>query len=209
MQYGDLKSGKIGHMRILVAEDEQDFRSTYYAILKATGHEVTLASNGEECLDIYRQKLQRDHHHQNQQQKQKQQKYQYHHGGEAYPSSSSWFSFDVVVLDYRMPKKDGLEVAKEILTLNPSQRIIFASAYVKETLEKSVGELKMGVELLQKPFSMSALVDTVENREVYDDLKIVINTAKDIIKDPENPSTDQIRKLFEALRKMQKFGTTF
>jgi CheY-like chemotaxis protein len=196
-------------MRILVAEDEQDIRSRCYAILKGTGHEVTLASNGEECLDIYRQKLQRDLHHQNQQQKQKQQKYQYHHGGEAYPSSSSWFSFDVVVLDYRMPKKDGLEVAKEILKLNPSQRIIFASAYVKETLEKSVEELKMVVELLQKPFSMFALVDTVENGEVYEDLKIVINTAKDIIKDPENPSTDQIRELFEALRKMQKFGTTF
>jgi CheY-like chemotaxis protein len=35
---------------------------------------------------------------------------------------------DVVVLDYKMPGKDGMEVAKEILTINPDQRIIFASA---------------------------------------------------------------------------------
>ena len=62
---------------------------------------------------------------------------------------------------------------------------------------------------MQKPFSMSALVDTVENREEeYEGLKTVNNTAKEI-KDLENPSTDQIRKLFEALRRMQKFGTTF
>lgn len=55
--------------------------------------------------------------------------------------------FDVVVLDYRMPKKDGLQVAKEILKLNPKQRIIFASAYVKETLVESVKQLNQVVEL--------------------------------------------------------------
>jgi CheY-like chemotaxis protein len=47
------------------------------------------------------------------------------------PDNTSLFSssspFDVVVLDYRMPKKDGTEVAKEILDLNPNQRIIFES----------------------------------------------------------------------------------
>jgi hypothetical protein len=35
-----------------------------------------------------------------------------------------------------MPKKNAIEVAKEILEINPEQWIIFASAYVKETLEK-------------------------------------------------------------------------
>ncbi len=106
-----------------------------------------------------------------------------------------------------MPKKNGLEVAKEVLEINPEQQIIFASAYVKETLEKSVEELKAGVELLQKPFSMHALIDTVENREVYEGLKIVINTSKDIIKDLENRSTEHIEELFEALRRTQKFRT--
>jgi hypothetical protein len=37
-----------------------------------------------------------------------------------------------------------MEVAKEILIINPDQRIIFASAYFKETLENSVKELKNG-----------------------------------------------------------------
>ena len=72
--------------------------------------------------------------------------------------------FDAVILDYRMPKKDGLEAAKEILELNPRQRIVFASAYVKETLEDSVKQLKQVVELMQKPFEADTLADTIEDK---------------------------------------------
>jgi response regulator RpfG family c-di-GMP phosphodiesterase len=104
-----------------------------------------------------------------------------------------------------MPKKDGLEVAKEIFEINPEQRIIFASAYVKETLTESVKELKRVVELMQKPFSMSSLIDTVENKEAYEGLKSLMTTARHVIKDFENPSSNQIRELFEGLRKVQKF----
>ncbi len=64
-----------------------------------------------------------------------------------------------------MPKKDGLQVAKEILEINPNQRIIFASAYVRETLGASVKELKREIKAIQKPFSMSALIDTIEDKE--------------------------------------------
>jgi CheY-like chemotaxis protein len=32
-----------------------------------------------------------------------------------------------------MPKMNGMEVAKEILAVNPHQRIIFASAYVRDS----------------------------------------------------------------------------
>ena len=58
--------------------------------------------------------------------------------------------FDAVILDYKMQDMDGIEVAKEILEINPQQRIIFASAYIKETLLDSVKLLKQPVELLAK-----------------------------------------------------------
>ena len=119
--------------------------------------------------------------------------------------TSSSSHFDVVILDYKMPKKDGLQVAKEILEINPEQRIIFVSAYVVETLTESVKDLKRVVELMQKPISLSALVDTVEDKEIHENMKALMATARDIIKDPDNPSSDQIRKLFEALKKAQKF----
>jgi CheY-like chemotaxis protein len=174
------------HMRILVAEDEEDIRGVYYMTLVERGHEVVLTSDGEECLKVYRQKLQE------------------HQKGEL-DGKTSLSYFDVLILDYKMPKKDGLEVAKEILEINPEQRIIFASAYVKETLSESVKELNRVVEMIQKPFSISALTDTVENTEAYGGLKILMTTTRDIIEDFDNPSRDQIRELFEGLRRVQKF----
>ncbi|MDQ3967916.1 MAG: hypothetical protein M3275_05915 [Thermoproteota archaeon] len=65
--------------------------------------------------------------------------------------------------------------------------------------------MKRAVELTQKPFSLSALIDTVENTEAYEGLKALMTTTKDIIKDLDNPSSDQIRELFEGLRRVQKF----
>jgi DNA-binding NtrC family response regulator len=105
-----------------------------------------------------------------------------------------------------MPEKNGLEVAKEILEMNPEQRIIFASAYVKETLEESVKELKQVVELMQKPFDADVLVDTIEDREVQEGLKKLMTNLKQS-KDLD-PTFEQIRDLFEGLRRIQK-GRTF
>src|SRR4051812_24209498 len=112
-------------MRILVAEDDKDIRTTYDSAFERRGHEVVLTSNGEDCLEVYISDLQ----HRQQQQRQlgeeeeeKQQlsqeqdlkHYSNRDGKAASVSSSSSSSspllspFDVVILDYRMPKKDGL-----------------------------------------------------------------------------------------------------
>src|SRR6266571_378993 len=56
-------------------------------------------------------------------------------------------------------KREQIEIEKEILEINPKQRIIFASAYVEETLEDAVKQLKQVVELMQKPFGADALVN--------------------------------------------------
>jgi len=116
---------------------------------------------------------------------------------------------DVVVLDYRMPKKDGMEVAKEIFDLNPNQRIIFASAYVRDTLEESVKQLNRVVELLQKPFTPDTLIDTIEDREAYEGLKKLIADVKQMSNVKSNDFThEQIGSLFDSLRKIQK-GRSF
>jgi hypothetical protein len=102
-----------------------------------------------------------------------------------------------------------MEVAKEILTINPDQRIIFASAYVKETLENSVKDLRRVVELLQKPFEIQAFIDTLEDKQVYEELKKIMINIRTI--DDDNPSSidsdtsrERMRDLFECLRKIQK-----
>ena len=101
--------------------------------------------------------------------------------------------FDAVVLDYMMPRKDGMQVAKEILEMYPKQRIIFASAYVEQTLEDSVKQLKRVVELMQKPFGAETLVIPIEDKEAYDGLKELMLSMRQI-KD-HSPTPKQMRSL--------------
>jgi DNA-binding NarL/FixJ family response regulator len=39
---------------------------------------------------------------------------------------------DVIVLDYRMPGRNGLEVASDILSINPHQKIVLFSAHLDD-----------------------------------------------------------------------------
>jgi CheY-like chemotaxis protein len=171
-------------MRILIAEDDPEAVQAYKDALYSRNHHVTITRNGEECLKVYNKNLTKS-------KKEKENK-----------SNNVSSSFDVVVLDYKMPKKDGMEVAKEIFDINPEQRIIFVSAYVRDTLEDSVKQLKRVVELIQKPFDIDVFIDTIEDIEVYEGLKnLVVNVRQ--IKD-NNPTKKQINELIEGLRKIQK-----
>ena len=193
-------------MRILIAEDESDISHTYRVALESRNHDVEIANDGINCIQIYREEIAKS--------LDKNTKYN-NNLQDSRPTAAS--PFDVVVLDYKMPRKNGMEVAKEILSINPDQRIIFASAYVKETLEQSVKQLKRVVELLQKPFEIQAFIDTIEDKQVYEELKkIMINLRE--INDNNNPTSGQdsndsatsrerMRELFECLRKIQKNRT--
>jgi CheY-like chemotaxis protein len=70
-----------------------------------------------------------------------------------------------------MPKIDGFEAAKEILAINPHQRIIIASAYNKEIFEEGADFFDIPLEVLQKPFRRDTLIATVEDTALYDKLK--------------------------------------
>ena len=100
---------------------------------------------------------------------------------------------------------NGMEVAKEILNADPHQRIIFASAYVKETLEQSVKELKQVVELMQKPFALKQLTDTIEDTEAFEELR-ELNVDVDRIKGAEL-THEEIFDLLDKLKRIQKNRT--
>ncbi|HEV8404663.1 MAG TPA: response regulator [Nitrososphaera sp.] len=74
-------------------------------------------------------------------------------------------SYDVVILDYKLPVVDGLKVAKQILFANPEQRVIFLSAFATEILADAMEELDKVIEVLPKPFEPDALVEFVENSQ--------------------------------------------
>ena len=208
-------------MRILVAEDEPDICSLYKVALEDRNHQVLIAQDGEECLKMYATEVRSQKSLSGEEQTlEPDDKPPLPKAGKdepkpIFPYDSDTGSnlphhppFDAVVLDYRMPKKDGLEVAKEILKMYPEQRIIFASAYIKESLEDCVKELDQIVELMQKPFEPDTLVDTIEDREISGGLEKLMSNLKMIKKQNSEPTLDQMRDLLGGLRKIQK-GRTF
>ena len=107
--------------------------------------------------------------------------------------------YDSVVLDYKIPKINAIEVGKEILAVNPRQRIIFASAYLltEESLIEPMKGIKHDVEILHKPFTQQALVDKVENKEIYSELQ-KLNIDIDCIKAADFRH-DQLREMLRIL----------
>ena len=166
-------------MKILVAEDDYDIALTYEKALESKNYQTTITSNGEDCLKVYNDEMHK-------------------RTVNTISNLSNDPPFDIVLLDYVMPQINGLDVAKEILSINPHQRIIFASAYVQETLEESVKCLNKIVELIQKPFSIDKLINTLEDKEIFAELQ-KLNVDIDMVK-AVNPTHEQIMDLLEKVR---------
>jgi len=94
---------------------------------------------------------------------------------------------------------DGLQAAKLILEPNKHQRIIFASAHVKSTLEESVEQLHAVVELLSKRFDLEVLVNIIENKRVHEELK-KINV---ILNEQERIQVDELRSMLKGLKQLK------
>ena len=66
---------------------------------------------------------------------------------------------DIILMDHRMPIKNGKEASKEILQINNSAKIIFASA--DQTIKESA--LALGaIAFIEKPFTMKSLIVNIQ-----------------------------------------------
>lgn len=129
---------------ILVAEDNVFTAKQYKIALEKKGHQVTVTNDGTECLDLYNDEA----------------KYTELFKKDSHPP------YDVVLLDQNMPRKSGIDTAKEILKISRNQRIIFLTAYGQNILQK-VSDLKDDtVQIIQKPFSLEFLTKKIEGRMI-------------------------------------------
>jgi len=65
---------------------------------------------------------------------------------------------DIIILDYRMPIKNGIDALKEILHIDHNSKVIFASAD-KTIKEEVYANGAMG--FLDKPFTHQKLITTL------------------------------------------------
>ena len=125
-------------LKILVAEDSPSIAMLYKKSLEKRGHTVIVTENGLKCLYQYTD--------------------DYKVRGEDKKKTSL---YDLVILDHKMPRMEGTDVAKEIVEMNPKQRILFVTGYVKDMM-KGVRKIGEKIELMQKPFPVKAMIRQVE-----------------------------------------------
>lgn len=131
-------------LHILAAEDNDFAGIQYKKVFEKHQHSITIARDGETCVWEYKKALER--------------------------CLRGEDPFNVILLDFVMPKKNGVAVAKEILELNPRQKIIFVSAFGNGVLEDAAIFLKDAVEIIQKPFSLEFLVNKLEKGYAITDI---------------------------------------
>ncbi len=153
-------------LKILIAEDDEDIARQYQIALDELGHEVYLTKDGQECIKNYDYAL-------------------------TFNNQNRNTPYDVVVIDYLMPVKDGLVLAKEILKKCPQQRIIFVTGHGPKLLSE-LNDFDGQVEVLTKPISLATLISRIENKRRKDIAKKMFNELKkwdksDSLSNPTGP----------------------
>ena len=138
-------------VKLLVADDDYSTADLYKQVLEGRGHEVIVVNRGEQCIKVYSEQASVI----------KQSSLAHGHTS----------PYDCVILDFKLPDINGVDVAKEILTLNPHQRIIIISAYASEILLQDSDWSSIPIEILEKPISNDVLIGTVEDAPTFKELK--------------------------------------
>jgi DNA-binding LytR/AlgR family response regulator len=178
-------------MRILMLNDNEDSVSSYKRELGFRNHRLFVTNTHEAFLKLYQRELQ-----------------------------DIFFKtdpvehiqpFDVLVLDCESCGASGMEIAKEILTVNPRQRIvlILIPEVYQSIAKKRSEEVKTSFAILQKPVSIHRLLDIIELKEVYSELeKMHVDT--DVIR-RANFRHDQILSILNVVgsAKSSRLGSIF
>jgi two-component system, OmpR family, response regulator len=112
--------------RVLVVDDEDDFRNTLIKRLETRKVPVTGAAGGDEALSLLKEQ-----------------------------------DFDVVVLDVKMPGKDGIEILQEMKKLKPHIEIILLTGHA--SVESGIQGMRLGAfDYIIKPTPLDELLDKMQ-----------------------------------------------
>ena len=109
-------------IRMLLVDDEDDFRTTLANRLKLRKIDVIDAGSGNEAIELVKQK-----------------------------------SFDVAVIDVKMPGIDGIETLKQVKQLQPSIEIVMLTGHA--SIKSGMEAMKLGAyDYVMKPCDIDELL---------------------------------------------------
>ena len=140
-------------MKILMLNDDEESVSSYKRELTLRNHSLFLTSTPEACLKLYQSELQ-----------------------EIFFKTDPVEHiqpFDALILDCESCGVSGMEIAKEILAVNPRQRIVLivTSKVYQSIAKKSAEEAKSSIAIIRKPVTVHNVLDIIELKEVYSELE--------------------------------------
>ncbi|MBW1745318.1 MAG: response regulator [Thermodesulfobacteriota bacterium] len=116
-------------IRMLLVDDEDDFRTTLANRLKLRKIDITDVASGNEAIELVRQK-----------------------------------SFDVAIIDVKMPGIDGIETLKQIKQLQPDIEIVMLTGHA--SIESGMEAMKLGAyDYVMKPCDIDELL--IKTGEAY------------------------------------------
>jgi DNA-binding response OmpR family regulator len=116
--------------RILIVEDDDAIRGHLLRVLPAAGYDVEGVPCGEDALDRFRAAL------------------------------AEGSRFGVVILDLGLPDRDGLEVCRDLVALDPTARVVMLTARAEE-IDVVIGLDSGAVDYVTKPFRLAELLARV------------------------------------------------
>jgi len=119
--------------KILIVDDDGEFRNHLIEVLKEEGYQIESASSAKEAYALL-----------------------------------SAGEFDIVLLDYLMPKQSGVDAISEIKRLRPKIKVIMITAFA--SIEHAIDAIKRGAtDYISKPFKIDNLLLTI--RRVLEEAK--------------------------------------
>ncbi|MDP3696186.1 MAG: ATP-binding protein, partial [Desulfocapsaceae bacterium] len=115
--------------KIMVMDDEEMVRDIAKAILVMLGHDVILAANGDEAVELYKKEC------------------------------DSGKPFDIIIMDLTIPGGMGGESAvQEILAINPEAKVIVSSGYSNDPVMAHYQDYGFSAAIV-KPFEVQDIMD--------------------------------------------------
>ncbi|AOT69182.1 sigma-54-dependent transcriptional regulator [Geosporobacter ferrireducens] len=118
---------------------------------------------------------------------------------------------DMVIVDYRMPKIDGMEVLRRIGTINEKTPVIMITAH--GNMEAAVEAMKLGaIDYVSKPFDIEELMIKVKKalnlNELNQEITYLRNTIAETFDKKIIGSTKRMYQIFELVEKIADTNAT-